>query len=232
MSKLPKLFLLALPSLIATDMYADEPADSIMLQEIVVSAPSSVTRLEGSTLISTIAGTPLQNLGTCLDVLGQLPMLKVEDGAVSVTGKGSPEIYIDGHPMRDGDELVQLRSDNIAKVELLLAPGAQYSGETKAVLRIKTRRNFVSGLSVTDRAELSVRRRVSANDMLDLNYRAGEWDIFATATVAHNNSLTTGTTTNTLLYDGRETVVGSSQRNTYTSDTFTYTQLTLPTHTR
>lgn len=218
MSKSPKLILLALPALIATDMYADEPVDSIMLQEVVVSAPGSVTRLEGSTLISTIAGTPLQNLGTCLDLLGQLPMLKVEDGAVSVTGKGAPEIYIDGRPMRDDDELVQLRSDNISKVELLLAPGAQYSGETRAVLRIKTRRNFVSGLSVTDRAELSVRRRVSANDMLDLNYRTGEWDIFATATAAHNNSLTTGTTTNTLIYEGRETIVGSSQHNTYPSD--------------
>lgn len=212
---LPVLILLVSTKI--THAQTAESTDSITreLQEIVVTARQPATKLVGTTLVSTIAGSNLQNLGTCLDVLAQLPMISVSDTDVSVVGKGTPEIYIDGRPMRDADELRQLQSTNIRKVELLTAPGAMYGNDTRAVLKITTRRNFINGLSLTERAELTVRRKVSANDLLDLNYRTGKWDLFATATVAHNNSLIKGTTINSLMYEGKKTVVGSSQHNVY-----------------
>lgn len=187
------------------------------LQEIVVTAKQPATRLRGTTLISTIAGSALQDLGTALDVLSQLPMITVADDAVTITGRGAPEIYIDGRPMRADDELLQLRSDNIKKVELDMAPGAMYAADTKAVLKITTRRSFVDGISFIESAEVKARRKWSANDILDLNYRTGSWDIFASGLIARNNSLIKGTTTNTLMYDRVQTVVGSSQAKTYPS---------------
>ena len=85
----------------------DEAADSLAreLREVVVTAKQPATKLVGSTLVSTIAGSNLADLGNALDVLSQLPMISVEDGAVSVVGKNNVEIYIDGRPMRDGQEL-------------------------------------------------------------------------------------------------------------------------------
>ncbi len=183
------------------------------LAEIMVNARQPATRLEGNTLVSSIPGTDLQNLGTAIDVLVQIPMISVTDGAVTVTGKGEPEIYIDGRPMRDENELVQLRSDNIKRVELIMSPDAMYASDTKAVLKITTRRNFVQGLSVTDRAEASRRRKWSGSNLLDLNYRKRELDVFASALVADNNSLIKGMTVNTLDYMGHATVLGSSQHN-------------------
>lgn len=206
-------------SVLAQQPVANTDSIARSLQEIVVTAKQPATRLRGTTLVSTIAGSALQDLGTALDVLGQLPMITVADDAVTIIGKGTPEIYIDGRPMHSDDELLQLRSDNIRKVELDMAPGAMYSSDTKAVLKITTRRNFVDGLSFTDRAELSVRRKCSANNVLDLNYRTGSWDIFASGLIARNNSLIKGTTTNTLVYDGKQTVVGSSQAKSYPSTT-------------
>lgn len=46
-----------------------EAADSLTteLQEVVVTAGHPSTRLEGTTLVTTITGTPLQNLGSVLD---------------------------------------------------------------------------------------------------------------------------------------------------------------------
>lgn len=218
MNRINLTVILLLLSILVSRGQAVESTDSITeeLREIIVTAPST-TKLEGSTLVTTIAGTSLQNLGTCLDVLSQLPMITVHDNDVKVTGKGSPLIYIDGHPMRDSEELLQLQSVNIRKVELLLAPGAMYDSDTRAVLKILTRRNILDGMSLTERGEMTVRRRLSANDLLDLNYHAGGWDLFAAASVAHNNSLIKGTTTNTLDYNGKKTVVGSSQHNTYPS---------------
>lgn len=194
-----------------------EAPDSLSreLQEIVVTAKQPATKLVGSTLVSTIPGTNLARLGNALDVLAQLPMIKVEDNTVSVIGKSNIEIYIDGRPMRDEQELRQLLSSNLKKVELLMAPGAAYASTTGAVLKITTRRNFVKGLSLTDQFLLECRRKWSVMDYLALSYRAGSWEFFVNGTIKHYNSLTKGVTTNTLVYDGKETVVGSSQNNSF-----------------
>lgn len=198
-----------------------EASDSLTreLQEIVVTAKQPATKLVGSTLVSTIPGTNLADLGNALDVLAQLPMIKVQDNAVSVIGKSNIEIYIDGRPMCDGQELQQLLSSNLKKVELLMAPGAAYASTTGAVLKITTRRNFVQGLSFTDQFQLQRRRKWSVMDYLSLSYRAGRWEFFANGTINHNNSLSKGATTNTLVYNGRVTTVGSSQHNTYPTTT-------------
>lgn len=190
-----------------------EATDSLTheLQEIVVTAKQPATKLVGSTLVSTIPGTNLADLGTALDVLAQLPMIKVEDNAVSVIGRNNIEIYIDGRPMRDEQELRQLLSSNMKKVELFMAPGAVYASTTGAVLKITTRRNFVKGLSLTDRFLLERRRKWSALDYLALSYRVGDWEFFANGTINRYNSLTKGVTTNTLDHDGKKTTVGSSQ---------------------
>lgn len=198
-----------------------EETDSLTreLQEVIVTAKQPATKLVGSTLVSTIQGTNLADLGTALDVLAQLPMIKVEDNAVSVIGKNNIEIYIDGRPMRDEQELGQLLSSNLKKVELLMAPGAAYASTTGAVLKITTRRNFVEGLSLTDQVLLERRRKWSVMDYLALSYRVGNWEFFANGTINHNNSLAKGVTTNTLIYAGKETIVGSSQHNSYPTTT-------------
>lgn len=214
------------------ESHAQEANDSLAreLQEVVVTAKQPATKLVGTTLVSTIAGSNLADLGNALDVLAQLPMIKVEDNAVSVIGKGNVEIYIDGRPLRDEMELQQILSSNLRKVELLMAPGAAYESTTGAVLRITTKHNFTQGLSVTDQFQLQCRRRWSVMDNLALNYRLGAWDIYLNGTFNHDDKIIKGTTTNTLIYNGAETVVGSSQHNNFPSNTgvirggFNYTQ--------
>lgn len=198
-----------------------EATDSLTLelQEVIITAKQPATKLVGSTLVSTIQGTNLADLGTALDVLAQLPMIKVEDNAVSVIGKNNIEIYIDGRPMRDEQELRQLLSSNLKKVELLMAPGAAYTSTTGAVLKITTRQTFVQGLSITDQFQLQRRRKWSIMDYLSLSYRAGNWEFFANGTINRNNSLAKGVTTNTLVYNGVKTTVGSSQHNSYPTTT-------------
>ena len=185
------------------------------LQEVIVTGNQPATKLVGSTLVTNIPGTNLADLGTALDVLAQLPMIKVTDNTVNVIGKNNIEIYIDGRPMRDGQELQQILSSNVKKVELLMAPGAAYESNTGAVLKITTRRNFMQGLSVTDRFQLQRRRKWSIMDYLKLSYRTGAWEFFAEGTVNHNNSQAKGTTTNSLVYNSKETIIGSSQNNSY-----------------
>lgn len=194
-----------------------ESQDSLVraLQEVVITARQPATRLKGSTLVSTIAGSNLEKAGNAFDVLGQLPLVSVADDDVTVSGRGTPAIYIDGRPMRDVSELRSLQSSDIRKVELVMAPGAQYESTTKAVLRITTRRNFSQGLSVSDVVEVRVRRRRSASELLDFSYHSGAWELFGSGSYDHSNSLIKGSTINTLTYDGKPTVVGASMHNVY-----------------
>lgn len=194
-----------------------EPTDSIVheLQEVIIAAKQPATTLVGTTLVTSIPGSNLADIGNALDVLAQLPMLKVEDDKVSVIGKNNIEVYIDGRPMRDDEELRRILSSNLKKVELLMAPGAAYESTTGAVLRITTKRNFIQGLSLTDQFQLMRRRKWSLTNLLGIGYRVGDWELFLDGSLTRSNSLVKGTTTNTLLYDGQETVVGSRQNNIY-----------------
>jgi len=200
---------------------AGETADSLTheLQEVVVSAKQPATKLVGSTLVSTIAGSNLADLGNTLDVLAQLPMIKVQDNSVSVIGKSNVEIYIDGRPLRDETELQSLLSTNLRKVELLMAPGAAYPSATGAVLKITTKRKFIKGLSFVERFQLQCRRKLSAMDYLDLNYRFGGWELFLNGVINRNNTVIKGSSVNSLVYEGRPTTIGSSQYNTYSTTT-------------
>ncbi|MDE5629322.1 MAG: outer membrane beta-barrel family protein [Muribaculaceae bacterium] len=216
---LKKLLLFIVAILIARPLYSQENCadDSLSreLQEVVVTAKQPATKLVGSTLVSTIAGTNLAGLGTALDVLAQLPLIKVQDNDVTVIGRSNIEIYIDGRPMREEMELQQLLSSDIRKIELLMSPGAAYESTTGAVLKISTKRKFIQGLSLTNRFQLQKRRKWSVMDYLSLSYRIAGMEFFVNGTVNRNNSLSKGITTNTLVYNGKETIVGSSQYNSY-----------------
>ena len=218
-----KKFIISLALVLPSLAYAQQEVatDSLtrQLEEVVVTARQPATKLAGTTLVSTIAGSNLANLGNALDVLAQLPMICVEDNAVSVTGKSNLEIYIDGRPMHDEQELRQILSSNLSKVELLMAPGAAYGSTTGAVLKITTKRNFAQGLSLTDQLQLQRRRRWSVMDYLALNYRLDAWDIYINGTFNHNDNVIKGATINTLNYEGKKTIVGSSQYNRFPSST-------------
>ncbi|MDE7125756.1 MAG: hypothetical protein K2O12_04680, partial [Muribaculaceae bacterium] len=209
-----------------------EASDSLTreLQEIIVTAKQPATRLVGTSLVSTIAGSNLADLGNALDVLAQLPMINVQDNAVNVIGRSNIEIYINGRPMRDKQELQQILSSDLKKVELIMAPGACYESTTGAVLKITTKRNLAHGLSLSDQFKLQRRRKWSVMDDLSLSYRTDNWEFFLNGTISHNNSLAKGFTTNTFMYGGKETVVGGSQYNSFSSTTgilksgFSYTK--------
>lgn len=221
MKRTNAIFLVSCICLYAPSVWgqAVEPTDSLVheLQEVIVAARQPATKLVGTTLVTSIPGSNLVDIGNALDVLAQLPMIKVEADKVSVIGKNNIEVYIDGRPMRDDKELRRLLSSSLKKVELLMTPGAAYESTTGAVLRITTKRNFMQGLSLTDQFQLARRRQWSLMNLLGLSYRVGNWEFFLDASLNRSNPLLKGTTTNTLLYDGQETVVGSRQNNIYTT---------------
>lgn len=199
---------------------AGEMPDSlaIRLDDVVVMPDRSISRWEGNTLVSTIVGTPLARLGNALDVLAQLPLTEVSEDGVSVKGRGTPEIYIDGRPVHDLTELHTLQADNIRKVEVLMAPGVRYGTTTRSVLKFTTRHNFIAGLSSLGRTEVKAGRRWNVSEELTLRYFTRNWEIFGEGIYWHADSQEKGTTVHRFLYDARPMEVGSSQNRTSPSN--------------
>lgn len=82
-----------------------------------------VTHIKGGALVTNVAGSILEKAGSAQDVLGRIPGVLRKGDELSVFGRGTPRIYINGREMRDPLELSQLTSDNIKAVEVIANPG-------------------------------------------------------------------------------------------------------------
>jgi hypothetical protein len=153
--------------------------NTVLLKEAVVNGHLPTTRLSGNGMITSVAHSILASAGTASDVLSKVPLVMENNGAFTVFGRGTPDIYINGRLIRDASELERLSSKDISSVEVITNPGAQYSAETKAVIRIKTLPPKGDGFSVTLYNSTQLTHYILNNDHALLKYRWGGWEMFA-----------------------------------------------------
>jgi hypothetical protein len=148
---------------------------SVQLGEVVVSAPKINIKQDGMDYtIRNIQGTYLGDAGNLVDMLKWTPGIMVQnDNAISVVGKGSPIIYIDGRKMANKSELLALQSSDVSRIEIIREPDARYKNGTNAVIGIymkKQLKDFI-GINVSNTA--SVNRLFRNRSSLDMNWKSG-----------------------------------------------------------
>lgn len=153
--------------------------DAQLLGEVVVKGYLPKTQAKGDAMVTTVSGSVLEKAGTAENLLDKIPNVTAQNGAVTVFGRGTPEIYINGRKVRNQQELDQLSSDNIKSVEVVSNPGARYDASVKAVVRIFTKKIAGEGFGFNNRALV---RHIdeygwSAYDQLNLNYRKNGFDL-------------------------------------------------------
>ena len=155
--------------------------DAQLLGEVVVKGYLPKTQAKGDAMLTTVSGTVLEKAGTAENLLNKIPNVTAQDGAVTVFGRGTPEIYINGRKVRNQQELDQLSSDNIKSVEVVSNPGARYDASVKAVIRIFTKKVAGEGVGIDSRTVARHRNEYgwSVYDQLNLNYRRNGFDLSA-----------------------------------------------------
>lgn len=161
-----------------TKAQSPEKQDTVMLNEVVITAAQQLTRIEGDGMVTKIQGTVLQNLGTAKDVLGYIPSVLNNNGSIEVFGKGTPIFYINGRQMKNPLELDQLKSYQIKEVKIITNPGAKYDSGTNSVIRITTVKNIGDGFALDMKTVGGYRSYFYGNEQINLNYRTGGLDIF------------------------------------------------------
>ena len=155
--------------------------DAQLLGEVVVKGYLPKTQAKGDAMVTAVSGTVLEKAGTAENLLNKIPNVTAQDGTVTVFGRGTPEIYINGRKVRNQQELDQLSSDNIKSVEVVSNPGSRYDASVKAVIRIITKKVAGEGFGIDNKAFIRHRDEYgwSAYDQLNLNYRKNGFDLSA-----------------------------------------------------
>lgn len=177
--------------------------EAIMLNEAVITGQKIPHKLVPGGLSTDIINTPLGKLTDIYSILRGVPMIEIEGEKVTVTGKGSPVIYLNDRRMTDPNQLKLLKPYLIDRIEVVTNPGAEYNSSVQSVLKIYTRREPGSGLSgmLFARAEHQLESPgVSGNPYIDLNYRMDNWDFFTQLYTSRNTGITN---TPTMILDGR-----------------------------
>lgn len=148
------------------------------LSEVVVVGEKKVFKLENGGITADIQNSPLKNMGTLPEVLGQLPFVLKEQDSYTVFGKGSPIFYINNRLVRNEFELQQINSKEIKKVTVITNPGAEYDASVNAVIKIETIRPVGEGISGEVFSYNRYNKEWYTIDRISLNYRKDKLDIF------------------------------------------------------
>ena len=151
------------------------------LGEVVVKSRLPKTKLKGNSMVTRIKGSVLAQSGTAQEMLAKVPGMTAKGEELEVLGKGTPIFYINGRKMRDKEELKRLRSEEIASVEVITNPGAQYDATISSVVRIKTIPKEGDGFGFDLNTGLNQDLRFGESDpsaQLNLRYRHNNLDLF------------------------------------------------------
>ena len=163
------------------DMQVTLKEDSAMLDGAVSTGMMVKTRVTATSMVTEIQGTVLGSSGTVLEMLGKVPGMMADGDELEVLGKGSPVIYINGRKLHDMNELKQMRSEEVQRVEVINNPGAQYDAAVTAVVRIKTLRHEGEGFGFDLNAANNQDLQNGVSDpsaTMNLRYRFSNLDLF------------------------------------------------------
>lgn len=175
-----------------------------LLDEVVVKSNLPRTKISGNGMMTSVANSAMSTLGTANDVLSKIPLVTCIDGKFNVFGRGEAVIYVNGKVINNPAELNQLSSSDIKSVEVISNPGAKYSSETNAVIKIKTISPQGEGFSVSLYNSTRIAHNAISTDNLLLRYRMKNMEVFA----------------NGYFYGGKRKFHDLSSMTTYGSDVF------------
>ena len=150
-----------------------------ILNEVVITGKKRpMTSITSEGVLISLKDSPLSHIGSGMDLLTQLPLLSGNSESISVLGRGTPLIYINGRKVNGIQEVKQLKSSDVKSVKVITNPGALYDASVSCVLLITTYKPLDTGLGGSLYGKVSAGRKVSSDLFLSLQYRRGAFDVF------------------------------------------------------
>ncbi|HZG47229.1 MAG TPA: TonB-dependent receptor plug domain-containing protein, partial [Allosphingosinicella sp.] len=123
-----------------------------------------------------------------LEILSRIPAVTVQpDNSVRLLGTTGVTVLVDGRPSPNPNVLRDLQGSEIARIEVVSNPSAQFSASgTGGVINIITRRDAAGGLRGS--ATASIGRYDSYEARVAPTWSSGKWTVTANLGVTQNGS--------------------------------------------
>ncbi len=116
------------------------------LNEIVIKGNTPLISFDGDKTILNVENTSFSNSGSAEDILKKSAKVSIDqNNTISVFGKGEAKVYINDKQIVDYEELRNLNSNDILRIEVITNPSAKYDADAKAVINIVTKSNYKKG---------------------------------------------------------------------------------------
>jgi hypothetical protein len=151
------------------------------LGQVTITSPAPLMRYgNNGNLEVNVAGTILANSSSVNEILSRTPGLTVNEGVISLQGKGEAIIYLNG-ALIPGERLASVPTSQITKIEIIANPSARYDAGGRVVINITTKAPGGNGLSgrVSQHLTASNFAGTNANSFVDLGYSKNKLSLSA-----------------------------------------------------
>lgn len=143
------------------------------LEEVVLVAnlPLFETRADGTVQVN-VENTVLATSNSVQEILSRSPNVFVDDEGISIFGKGTAIIYLNGQRILS-EQLANIQASEIKNIEIISNPSAKYDAEGQAVINIVTSTSALEGIKGMFSQNVSVSEFSPTNTStnLSLDYR-------------------------------------------------------------
>lgn len=132
------------------------------LQRVTVTAPKNTLQVENGRIVMNLSNSALTTGSSVFDLLKKMPGVSVsQDDNISLRGTEGINVLIDGKMnylsgKQLADFLKGLSGDNVAKIELITAPTAEFDAAGNAgIINIVTRKRTIRGYAIDLRSSVT-----------------------------------------------------------------------------
>ena len=158
------------------DLHIKLPKESTkkLNEAVIIATQKSTLKHEPGKFVFTPKGILLEE-PNAYSMLNHVPLLSVSNEGISILGKGTSTIYINGRkPIEKGDALMEkIRSyqpTQIAKIEIITTPGASQKASTQGgIVNLIIKRND-AGWAGSSYSSVTYTTRLSEQENLSLRY--------------------------------------------------------------
>ncbi|MFT5820520.1 MAG: hypothetical protein ACI8ZM_001763 [Crocinitomix sp.] len=147
--------------------------------------------VDGTTTKVNVENTLLSESITPLEILKRSPGVRIQDGSVTVIGRGNTLIYVDGQQVTI-DQFNLIPVNQIIRIEIIKDPSAKYGSEAGAVINVITKNYYREGFQVNIRQAILAPTFVSSTS-IGLNFEEKKWLLQANYSSTLGNSWNTVT---------------------------------------
>ncbi|MDB5128979.1 TonB-dependent receptor [Mucilaginibacter sp.] len=155
--------------------------NTTMLGQVSITSSAPLMRYgNNGNLEVNVAGTILASSSSVTEILSRTPGLTVNEGVISLQGKGEAIIYLNG-TLIPSERLAGIPTSQITKIEIIANPSARYDAGGRAVINITTKAPGGDGLSgrLSQHLTTSDFAGTNTNNFVDLGYTGNKLSLSA-----------------------------------------------------